>query len=672
MHIGTQISAPNGWRSILKGITYHFLKSDANSDRVILALFGYSPSQKNAAIANLIFVPRLAFEEAATEGLIIQNDEQSTLPPWLHELSGLDLSQIDLNRMDAAILHKDRVMARLSLIKDAVSNIDAILSSKRPQAAITKFASQCRPKQNASRFRLWLLTFICFGMDEWSLLPPFHRSGKWKRESFPHKKFGAPSLAFGKDYGHGRSAEMIKTCVDSYHKHATLGKTMSRIYSEAMSSEFKCRVSKLPSGQKIFLQPHGKPFPTYRQFTYIVHKEIGRENVQKALYGHARYRVKIARSKGRYSEEIANLMERVEVDAYYVSEVPKSYVEGKPSEPLCVVTARDVLTGYIVGIGFCLGKEKSAAYRMMLYCMAVPKEFFLSLWGIQYKEGDWTSIGLPGHITADRGPGSRQRLIEDVESRFPIRGMTPSWSGQSKATIESSHPRELKTEGAPTYIQSALTPVELAKREIIAAIRFNHASYVEDRIDPDGELANVIPTPAGLWEYYDSRYRNDAQPTSLENAVRTFLTPQEFTLRGDGIYLGSRRFAPAKSEDMEYLQSLLPSTDARITVNGYIMDLCLRHVWIEVQGRLIMLDAKLRIRGDEESLWMSLFDLNQWEESRRIARSAFRVHQHANQAEYQQRFEESTGKKWNAGHRKQGRKVKPNKARASSNKKDAA
>ncbi|MGC5791373.1 hypothetical protein [Herbaspirillum huttiense] len=637
-----------------------------------MALFAYSPSRPETAVANLIMLPKGAFEEAAAVGSITPNEKQSPLPPWLQALSGLDLSQLDSNREGAAKLHKDRVTTRFNFIKDAISNIDEILSAKRPQAAIASYARLCRPKQNSSRFRLWLLTFICFGRDEWSLLPPFHRSGKWKRENFPDKKFGAPSLAYGTGYGHGRSAEMTMTCIDSYQRHAKLGKTMSRIYSEAMSSEFKCQVSKLPSGQKIFLQPHGNPFPTYRQFTYIIHKEIGRENVQKALYGHARYRVKIARSKGRYSEEIANLMERVEVDAYYVSEVPKSYVEGKPSGSLCVVTARDVLTGYIVGIGFCLGKEKSVAYRMMLFCMAVPKEYFLGLWGIRYKEGDWISIGLPGHITADRGPGSRQKLVEDAENQFPIRGMTPSWSGQSKATIESSHPRELKKEGAPTYIQSALTPVELAKREIITAIRFNHTSFVEDRIDPDGELANVIPTPAGLWEYYDSRYRNDARPTGIENAIRTFLTPQEFTLRSDGVYLGSRRFTPSESEKMEYLQSILPSTDARITVNGYIMDLCLRHVWIEVQGRLIMLDAKLRIRGDEESLWMSLFDLNQWEESRRIARSAFRVHQHANQAEYQQRFEESTGKKWDAGQRKHGRKIKPNKTSTSPNKKDAA
>ncbi|WP_288392735.1 hypothetical protein [uncultured Herbaspirillum sp.] len=670
MHIGAQIIAPEGWRHLVKGVTYHFLKSDAKSDRVLLAQFRYAPGK--APAANLIIAPRNSFENAAIAGAIAVAETQATLPPWLEQLSGLDLAERDRKRPHAAKLHQDRIKERLNFIKDAIDHIDEIFAHHQPKLAMNSYARSCTPKQNETRFRLWLLTFICFGRNEWSLLPPFHLSGHWKRENFPDKKFGAPSLAFGKNFGHGRSKELTEKCIASYQKRAELGVKMSRIYAKAMVEDFKCDISTTPRGSRIFLQPEGKPIPTYDQFKYIIHTEIGKETVQKTLYGAARYRLKIARSKGRYTEEISNLMERVEVDAYYVSEVPKPYVEGGPSEAICVVTARDVLSGYMVGIGFSMGKERAAAYRMMLCCMALPKDFYCALWGIPFNPGDWVSIGLPGHITADRGPGSSKKLAEHLEDRFPIRGMTPSWSGQSKATVESSHPREMKKDGKPTYIQSTLTPVELAKREIITAIRFNHTSFVEDRIDPDGELANVIPTPAGLWEYYDSRYRNDARPTSIENAIRTFLTPQEFTLRSDGVYLGSRRFTPAESPKMEYLQSLLPSTDARITVNGYIMDLCLRHVWIEVQGRLIMLDAKLRIRGDEESLWMSLFDLNQWEESRRIARSAFRVHQHANQAEYQQRFEESTGKKWDAGQRKNGRKIKPNKTSTSPNKKDAA
>ncbi|WP_143433003.1 transposase [Herbaspirillum camelliae] len=670
MHIGAQIIAPEGWRHLLKGVTYHFLRNDTKSDRVLLAQFRYAPGK--APAANLIIADRNSFENAAIAGDIAVAETQATLPPWLEQLSGLDLAERDRQRPHAAKLHQDRINERLNFIKDAVYHIDEIFAHHQPKLAINSYARNCTPKQNETRFRLWLLTFICFGRNEWSLLPPFHLSGHWKRENFPDKKFGAPSLAFGKNFGHGRSKELTEKCIASYQKRADLGAKMSRIYAKAMIEDFKCDVSATSLGSKIFIQPEGKPIPTYDQFKYIVHTVIGKETVQKTLYGAPRYRSKIARSKGRYTEEISNLMERVEVDAYYVSEVPKPYVEGGSSEAICVVTARDVLSGYMVGIGFSIGKERAAAYRMMLCCMALPKDFYCALWGIPFNPGDWVSVGLPGHITADRGPGSSKKIAEYPEKIFSIRGMTPSWSGQSKATVESSHPREMKKEGKPTYTQSALTTVQLAKREIISLMKFNHGSNIEDRMDPDSELAHVSPTPSGLWNHYDERFRNDAQPMSPEDAIRSFLTPQDFKIRNDGIYLESFRYTPTNAENLEYLNSLLPAGDAHITVSGFVIDLCIRHAWIEVQGRLIMLKAKLRTRGDEDLQWMSLFDLNQWSTHRRISQSAFRTHQHANEADFQNKFQASTGKKWDAGQRKDGRKIKRNKQIAAIPKKSAA
>ena len=73
----------------------------------------------------------------------------------------------------------------------------------------------------------------------------------------------------------------------------------------------------------------------------------------------------------------------------------------------------------------------------------------------------------------------------------------------------------MKIEGQPTFINSNLNPVELAKREIMRLIAFNKSANMEDRIDPDSELANVIPSPNGLWHFYDRLYRNDAQPFSI-------------------------------------------------------------------------------------------------------------------------------------------------------------
>ena len=652
MTIGTQILAPDGWGALVKGIVYHFLQSDAGSGRVLLVQF--EVMQKGAQKANLVVLPRKKFEDGVNAGAILPAEKQSALPPWLSPLEGSDLSVQDRLHPHVKITKWERVEKRFQHIAPALHALESILVAKNPEAEINQWAAKCTPPQNETRFRLWFFTYLCFGHDIWTLLPPFHRSGRWDRTKYPERKFGAPSLAFGKHYGYGCTPEMIDACCSSYSKRAKLGKHLTTIYEEAMNEDFHCKVASTPSGMKVFTHPEGKPFPTYWQFRYRVMQRFGKEVVQKTLYGAVRYRNRIAPTKGRFSEEVSNLMERIEADGYNTKERPRGYVDGSSLPPMCVVTSRDVLSGLKLGIGFSFGSERATAYRMMLFCMAVPKNFFCELFGIPYAKGEWENQGFSGHFGIDRGPGARRDLIQAIEQRFPIRDMAPSWSGQSKATVESSHPRDVKIEGQPTYIQSALTPIELARREIIALMQYNNGADMSDRIDPDSDLASIPPTPTGLWAYYDRIFRNDAQPMRIDDAIRTFLTPTEFQLRDDGVYLQGRRYFAQELEESEEFATYAASSAAPTKIHGYVLDMCIRYIWIELNGRLIQLNARLRIRGDEDTLWMSLAELGQWDEARRKVMSAFRVHQNANASDFKQRFKETTGKSWDAGQRKTG------------------
>jgi hypothetical protein len=529
------------------------------------------------------------------------------------------------------------------------------LSSINPEKEIHRYARQCKPIQNESRYRLWFLAYLCFGRNIWTLLPPFHHSGRWKREQYSDKKFGSPNLAYGKNYGNGMSIELAEQCLKSYLKRAAPGIKMSTIYQEAMIHDFKCRISTTTNGMKIYSTCDGKPFPTDNQFRYQIKKALGKEVIQKTPYGRVRHKTRLSASKGRFTEEISNLMERVEADGYYTSERPRGYLDGSTLPAICVVIGRDVLSGLKVGIGFSFGAERNTAYRMMLFSMAVPKKFFCSLFGISYRSGEWPSEGLSGHFSIDRGPGAKRNLIENLASRFPIRGMAPSWSGQSKATVESSHPRDVALEGMPTFQQSQLTPVELAKREILALIHYNNTADMEDRIDPESDLAMVIPSPVGLWNYYDKIFRNDAQSMSIDDAVRTFLTVAEFTLREDGIYLGARRYISTELSDLGLFNRSGEFHHIETTLSGYILDMCIRHVWVEVNNKLYLLEAMLRIRGDDETLWMSISELSQWEEARKSIKSAYRIHQDATSSEFRQRFHEDTGKSWDSAIRRAGK-----------------
>lgn len=655
MLIGTRLLAPEGFSSLPKDVPHHFLVNHAASNRVLLVRFSWKGI--GAPQAQLISLERGEFEAAAVRGEILPTATQPTLPPWLESLEKEDLALRDVQRRPGKALHSERIDRRLLIIASAINNMQKILEARDVEGELNQYARLANPPQNETRFRLWVLTYLCFGRNFWSLLPPFHLAGQWDRRGFPHRKMGAPSKAHGKRYGHGMSEKIAERCAAAYLRYMGLGKSMKSIYEEAMRREFGCVALEQRSGMKVYSHPMGMPFPTQRQFSYQIHKSFGIASVQKNRYGSARHRNRLAPSLGNYSSDVSNLVEKVEADGYFTKERPRGYVEGSVLKPLCVVTSRDLLSGMLLGIGFSFGSEQGAAYRMMLFCMAVPKDYFCRLWGFRLKPGEWQSQGLPPHYKVDRGPGSSVNLVDEA-ARPAIRNMVEAWSGQSKATIESSHPRDVKFEGQPTYVESNYTPVALCRREIVRLIKYNHTADMSARMEIDPELAFVPPTPHALWNHYDARFRNSASPMSIDDAVRAFLTPVTLKASKAGIFLDDRRYDSKELRQSGLLDRIARSGQREVAIQGYMMDLCVRHVWVEVGRQLFLLDAQLKIREDNELLYISFKELEQWTEARSQVNSAFRVHVPAATTDFIERFESQLGDKWGEGKRRKGRPKK--------------
>lgn len=369
MLIGTRLVAPEGFASIPKDVPHHFLCNHQASGRVMLVRFSWAG--KGAPQAQLVSLVRSEFEAGAVRKEIVPTENQPNLPPWLEALEGENLGARDSNRLrgrkvdsekgKGKRLHADRIDERILHLARALEDLPKILMADDVEAEISRYAGLAMPKQNVTRFRLWLLTYIAFGCNYWSLLPPFHRAGHWDRRRFAPKKMGAPSKAHGKRYGFGMSEEMANRCEKAYLEYMTLGKSMKAIYEVSMRKEFGCKTLEQPSGMKVYIHPKGLPFPTLRQFRYQIEKTLGTATVQKNRYGSARHRNRLAASKGSYSADVANLMEKIESDGYFPAELPKGYVEGSVLKPLCVVTSRDLLSGAKLGIGFSFGEERGTA-----------------------------------------------------------------------------------------------------------------------------------------------------------------------------------------------------------------------------------------------------------------------------------------------------------------------
>lgn len=125
-----------------------------------------------------------------------------------------------------------------------------------------------------------------------------------------------------------------------------------------------------------------------------------------------------------------------------------------------------------------------------------------------------------------------------------------------------------------------------------------------------------------------------------------------------GVWLYEQCYVSPQFRETGLLDKLKRSPQTALTLRGYMLEMAVRHIWIEHEGRLFMLGAKLRLRDDEELLYLSHRELEQWHDARQVVQSAFGPHQHAATVETMRAFESDVGKPWGAGRLRQGKPKK--------------
>ena len=663
MKIGDQLVAPEGFESLSKGERYSFLKNDSATALVTLIKFSADKPGKGGAGRRVAMVrlPRARFETGLLEGKIVKDAVQYFLPPWLREIEGVDLDSLDLARVRAKKTNRSRMESRYAHIHDLLPRIDEILATKNPFLIIGEHARFCKPKQHKTRIAEWFFSYVCFGRQLAAMYPEFPSIGLWSRESTKHEDthLGRSSLSKGRHYGYA-SAPLAQDIMTAYSRRVGRGKTLKSIFREALVEDWKCCVRECvggKNGELEFFHPEGKKFPnTYGKFRYQIIKNFGLAQVQKALYGKERVRLKLTPSLGKYTEEVANLMEQVEFDGFYIEERATSIYSSEPMPAMCVVRAVCVASKCVVGIGFALGSETADAYRAALFSMAIPKELLFRLSGLTYTKEDWPCEGLPPHLITDRGAAPNAAIIATKALDFAVREMTPSYSGQSKASVESSHPRDVHLDGAPSHVVSQLNVVQMVQREICRVLRDNHASAVSEQIIGQRVADEVLPTAHALWCYLDKLGRNDACPMSVSDAVKKFLKPIKLTIKHDGVWFCGRNYSSQEFLATKILDKV--ASGQSIKISGYSYSMCVRFVWIEINHCIIELEAKLPYRDDKGQLFITMEELQMEAEKKRILASAQRTHSDAASAKYMKGFSDATGQSWAPETRRAG-PVKP-------------
>lgn len=648
MNIGARLEAPQGFRGLKSKETYYYLHSSRDGAHVLLVLFH---EEKSGIKTDVYSLARVEFESALESGELLEIQEGESYPFWLEGSWGKDLSFLEKQRGVRGKTLAEVIDLRYLAISELVDNWEHVIGSGTPDYMINMHARKSNPAQNESRLKLWFYSYLVFGRNKLALLPTFNRIGKWDRNGRSGtKKLGRPSKK-DPNSGFPVTPEMKATILKGYVKHKRAGMTWLTLYGEVLTNEFKCKTI-MRKGVVEFTNKSGLPFPSLRQFKYWMKKIAEERLIALEMLGKKRTRAKSG-DVGSFSERLININQKAEFDGYYLMESPSGVLEKSAQEPFCVVRSVCSLSGMLHGIGFADGKENAAAYKMTLFCMAVDKVKFCELFGVAIEASEWPCIGLPANIVFDRGPGAHLKIEEQVNwlGHFEL---PPSYDGQGKATIESSHPREKKVSDAPGFIHSELNFVELARREILQVLIDNKSSDASGRMTEEMLHAQFQPNPENIWKFLDDRGRNSSSSMPFDEAVRTFLDRHPATIKNNGVYLYGRKYNSPELVAAGVYDFIARNGETSVEV--YVLTMCVRHVWIDYQGNLIELSAIIRSSDAPGAQDISIYELKELNRIRLDGRNDLHKSIPAIQQEFRTRFKDIVGKEWSAGKRVAGAK----------------
>jgi len=668
--------APSGYDRLRAEGIYFRLRTDSVRGRIIFVTF-----DAKAPSAHLVILRQDRFE-AGIGKQILPAPKPLTVPPWLESFGSLskvcdliiaDEIAIEAERKRAADqaaqgeLSRDHtpvkplsplsisqiVAARVVFLDDAVEGIADLLAEDNPDRALNRYARQCDPKQNETRFRFWFYAYVCWARNRAVLVPLYHLRGKYERQDVKYEQ-----SAFGRRSNDGTrcpthpSRTMVDLILQSFVQRAKLGNTRNDVYAEAMRRDFGCCTRK-EQDQHVFFHPDGKPYPTSNQYWYRCEQKWSREEIKKVLRGAETHRNKEATSQGSYSMALTNVCERVHGDACYSDEYARSYVDDEPLAKIAVAELYEGVTGMGVGIGGSIEIESGWSYLEALFCMAVPKSFFGMLIGYPITDEEWPGYGLSPQLALDRGPGAHKRALDKMKSLFLWRSMSPSNAPQSNATAESRHDRSPTIHGAPSYKVSKHTPIEMFRWYVERMMKRNRSSSALARVSVD-QLIDRETTPLAMYRDMLARARTDAQPIPIDLAVSTLLPPVNFHVKDDALMLGPVRYSSndfMSSDTGHHLRKLNGQA-----LRGHSLSLTSRYAWVEADGQPMMVQALLPFRDGQEQLYLSLAELEQLAIARGQADTALRNALPAEIAASEERYEAKTGVAAAVVSRKKGRK----------------
>lgn len=158
--MATIVTAPDGYKSLKKGVCYYLLKTHVRKDRVLLVSFHEHQKANQAervrsAVTHVL--SRESFEAGLSDGApgkapsLVVTTKDKAMPHWLADIEGRDLDaepqMFEVSKNSQLSLH-DEVVERLVRIQPALEAVEDVLSADFPDQELNKFARACRPARS--------------------------------------------------------------------------------------------------------------------------------------------------------------------------------------------------------------------------------------------------------------------------------------------------------------------------------------------------------------------------------------------------------------------------------------------------------------------------------------------------------------------------------------------
>jgi hypothetical protein len=194
------------------------------------------------------------------------------------------------------------------------------------------------------------------------------------------------------------------------------------------------------------------------------------------------------------------------------------------------------------------------------------------------------------------------------------------------------------------------------KREIVRTARENHTTDVAKRLTLGMIEDSVKPRPIHLWNYLAGRYRTDGRHVAFETLARKYLTKKPIKIKRSGAFLSILRFkSPALSESRLCERV---SGNRSYELEGYVLPMSLRQIWIDWEGMLIEAHLVPELLGGEEDTNWTVATLADMAQRRRDLIAECREEDIAHHLAASQMFEEQTGKPYHGGSYQKARPKK--------------